>query len=89
MANSTSDTPARIVTGNGGGVELKATLIGHPPQHAVVYVKLELSNPQRSKEFVDALQRALNTWEPDKAPEWLYDVMDKLTDMPPKVRRRV
>lgn len=43
---------------------------------------LDLQTPERVKEFVAIFERALNTWEPEKVPEWAVEIMDKITGTP-------
>lgn len=44
-------------------------------------VKLRLLSPAKCNELRMALERALKTWEPEKAPGWLVQLQDALTGM--------
>lgn len=50
-------------------------------------VLIELQSEQRVKEMTEIIQRALNTWEPEKCPQWAVEFMDYVTGTPTQPER--
>lgn len=50
-------------------------------------VILHCQSPERVAELCDIFRRALNTWEPEKCPQWALELMDHMTGTPTQPER--
>lgn len=74
--------------GSGEGIEFGFIPVGNDkPEFGSQQIVLSLQGRVLCGQFQDMLHRALNTWEPEKRPEWAMDILDKLTGMPKQMVR--